>query len=354
MTDQPNPQLSGLLEQAVPDDAPVLDARALAATARRSRNRSRAAVAGVAALVVVGGAATWAALDGRGDDSKHVAGEDSSAPYDAPACPTTLPELSDATTSVDSLEGLASVRLCPDLAPPALTVEAPPLSEQKAILAGMDALIEDLPGFVDRVTATEAFDPGRCAALDVLNTRTSLQFTYADGRQVLVPTGMCLPITVADREIDGGDLHDAFRSAVDHQRDVLAYRRDLEGDLTCERQRVSTAAKAGRERVVAAVRCDITGPEEDPTVTGRPLAEEEVREVDAAWQRPGPVPNDPTATDDESLCTAPESRPSYLLVVTDRADVVQLTETGCGYLLWHGHGPGELTAIPTTLADLTP
>ncbi len=347
-------QLRGLLERAVPDDAPTLDPHTVAAAARRSRNRSRAVVAGVTALVVVGGGGTWAALEGRGDDSGQVADDGSSAPYDAPACPTTLPELSEALTSVDSLDGLTSVRICPDFAPPGLTVDTPTAGEQSSLLAGMDALVEDLPGFAERVDASEDFDPARCVTISVLNTRQSLQLTYADGRQVLLPTPMCSPISVAGHEIDGSDLASAYLSALDHQRDVLSYRRDLEGALTCDRRGVPTAARPGREHVVAAVRCDITGSDEEPIVSGSALADDAVRELDAAWQRPEAVPSDPKATRDESICTAPESRPSYLMVVTDRADVVQLSDTGCGFLLWNGQQPGVLKAIPTTLADLTP
>ncbi len=350
MTDQ----LRDLLEQAVPDDAPALDPRAVADAARRSRNRSRAAMVAVAALAVVGGTVTVAALDRGGDEGGHVANDGSSAPYDAPACPATLPELADATTSVDSLDGLASVRLCPDLAPPGLTVETPTPREQEAILAGMDALVEDLPGFADRVAATEPFDAAGCATISVFNTRQSLQLTYADGRQVLLPTPTCSPITVAGHEVDGSRVGHAFLAALDEQRDRLSYQRELAGDLTCERPAAPHAARPGREHLVAAVRCDVTGPDESPAVNGSLLTDDEVRRLDAAWQRPEPVPEDPTATYDESTCTAPESRPPYLLVVTDRADVVRLADTGCGFLVWDGQQPGETQAVPTTIAELTP
>lgn len=348
MTDQ----LRGLLERAVPDDAPTLDPRAVAAAARRSRNRSRAAVAGFAALAVVGGTAAFTALE-QGDHGRdRVANDGSSAPYDAPGCPSTLPELAEAETSVASLDGLASVRLCPDLAPPGLAVAPPTATEQEEILAGMDALVDDLPGFADRVAAAKAFDPALCATISVFNTRQSLQLTYGDGRRVLVPTPMCSPITIAGREIDGDHLADAFLTALDAQRDRLSYRHGLEGDLTCDRWQVPSAARPGREHVVAAVRCDVSGSDDDATIVSRALSSASLRALDEAWQRPRPVPEDSTATDDESVCTAPPSRPSYLLMVTDRADVVRLTDTGCGFLLWDGPRPGENGAIPTTLDDL--
>lgn len=342
MTDQ----LRSLLEQAVPVDAPTLDPRAVADAARRSRNRSRAAVAGVAVLAVVGGTVLFAALDGRGVDRGHVADDGSSAPYDAPACPATLPELADARTSVDSLEGLTSVRRCPDLASPGLSVDTPTASEQRAILAGMDALVDDLPGFADRVAATEAFDPGRCATISVFNTRASLQLTFADGRQVLLPTPTCSPITVAGHQVDGGDLGHAFLAALDQQRDELAYRRPFNGPPTCEGELAGSGpARPGREDLVVAVHCTPDG------ASQALLSNAELTDLNAAWADATDVPADPDARE-ESTCTAPEQPPSYVVAGTDRSDVVRLADTGCGFLVWDGWRPGGAKAIPTTLARL--
>lgn len=342
MTDQ----LRSLLEQAVPDDAPALDPRVVADAARRSRNRSRAALAGGAVLAVVGGTVLFAALDGRDVDRGHVADGGSSAPYDAPACPATLPELADARTSVGSLEGLTSVRRCPDLAPPGLTVDTPSASEQEAILAGMDALVDDLPGFADRVAATEAFDPERCAALDVLNTRASLQLTFADGRQVLMPTPACSPVTVAGHQVDGGDLGHAFLAALDRQRDELSYRRPPSGPPTCEGgPGGSGPERPGREVLLVAVHC---GPE--GTDQGL-LTAAQLSDLNAAWADATDVATD-TGAGEESTCTAPEQPPSYVVAGTDRSDVVRLADTGCGFLVWDGWRPGGAKAIPTTLARL--
>lgn len=342
MTDQ----LRSLLEQAVPDDAPALDPRAVADAARRSRRRSRAAVAGVAALAVLGGTATVAALGRGGDENGRVANDGSSAPYDAPACPAALPELTDARTSVDGLEGLTSVRSCPDLALPGLAAGTPSASEQEAVLAGMDALVEDLPGFADRVAATEPFDPARCATISVVNTRASLQLTFADGRQVLLPTPSCSPVTVAGHQVDGGHLGDAFLAALDEQRDELAYRRPFSGPPTCEGEPGrSGPVRPGREALVVAVHCT---PDGDGHML---LTATQLTDLNAAWADATDVPADPDATE-ESTCTAPEQPPSYVVAGTDRSDVVRLADTGCGFLVWDGWRAGDSKAIPTTLARL--
>lgn len=321
MTDQ----LRGLLEQAVPDDAPTLDPQVVAAAARRSRNRSRAALAGVAALAVVGGTAVIAALDGADDDGQ-VAEDGSSAPYDAPACPATLPELSDALTSVDSLDGLTSVRLCPDLAPPGLTVDPPSPAEQEAILAGMDALVEDLPGFADRVAATEPFDPARCATIDVLNTRQSLQLTYADGRQVLLPTPMCSPITVAGHEVDGQLLGGAFLGALDQQRSMLAYSYRGTVPLSCGHGTTPSPARPGRERIVAGVVCGHDGEE-------RRLTEDEIAALDRASEEAG------TSENTCDGASPPRPAASHLMLATDHGDVVRVEVQPCQVLLWHSTSP---------------
>lgn len=340
MTDQ----LRSLLERAVPDDAPSLDPGAVADAARRSRHRSRVVAAGVAVLAALGGGAAFAALD-RGGEDGHVA-DGSPAPYDAPACPATLPELADARTTLDSLEGLTSVRMCPDLAPPGLAVDAPTASEQEAVLAGMDALVHDLPGFADRVAAAEAFEPERCAAISVVNTRQSLQLTFADGRQVLLPTPTCSQITVAGHQVDGSQLGDAFLAALDHQRDELAYRRPLSGPPSCENGLgASGPVRPGREGLVVAVHC---APDGDRRAL---LTAAQLSDLNAAWADATDVPADPEATE-ESTCTAPEQAPSYVVAGTDRGDVVRLADTGCGFLVWDGWRPGGSKAVPTTLARL--
>lgn len=342
MTDRPNPQLSGLLEQAVPDDAPTLDPHAVAAAARRSRNRSRATVAGVAALAVVGGGVAWAALDRGGDDSGQVANDGTSAPYDAPDCPATLPELSDAASSVDSLEGLTSVRMCPDLAPYLMT-DPPPVSEQKAILAGMDALIGDMSGFARQVADAEPFDPARCATIDVLNTRQSLQLTYADGQSTLLPTAACMPITVAGHELDGQFLGEAFLAALDHQRSTVAYTYHGTVPLTCGRGTTPSPARPGRDHIVAAVLC---GTDAGDAV---PFDDEQRDRLAAAWDSPTPVP--PASPD-----TCRKDTSLQILVATDRGDVVRLLDDNCVYLTpelaWTDVDPMEGIAIPTTLEDL--
>lgn len=341
MTDRHHQQLKGLLEQAVPDDAPTLDPHAVAAAARRSRNRSRAAVAGVAALAVVGSGVAWAALDGRGDDSGRVANDGSSAPYDAPACPTTLPDLADAASSVGSLDGLASVRMCPDFEQS--SPDSPPLSEQKAILAGMDALVDDLDGFGESVAATELFDPGRCAAMDVFNTRQSLQLAYADGRTVLLPTGACLPITVAGHKTDGQYLGEAFLASLDGQRSTFDYMYDGTVPLSCALSGTGSPARPGRERIVAGKVCGHHDGAE------RRLTGDEVTALDRAWAE---------ARADDNSCdggSPPRPAASHVMLATDHGDLLRVEVQPCRRLLWHGSSAGQDPAyLRIDGEDLTP
>lgn len=336
MTDQ----LRSLLEQAVPDDAPTLDPVTVAAAARQNQRRLRAiAAAGVVAVIVAGGAT--AALTTRGGD-ELTADDPAPSPYDAPACPATLPELSDARTSVDSLEGLASVRMCPDLAPGPMGGVALPDSQRKALLAGMDALVDDVSDFSDRVEETDAFDPARCATIDVLNTRQSLQLTYADGHTELVPTAACSPITVAGHEIDGQFLGEAYLAALDHQRSSADYVFHGTVPLTCDLQTTPTPARPGRDVLVAAVSCG-------PKGSAVALDNGAVATLAEAWGDPQPEP-----PYDEN-CNLRTDLP-YLVAATDRGDVVVIRQQQCDVLMpllaWGAVGGEEGIALPTTLEAL--
>lgn len=335
MTDQ----LRSLLEQAVPDDAPTLDPVTVAAAARQGQRRLRAVAGAGVAAVIVAGAAT-AALTTRGGD-ELTADDPAPSPYDAPACPATLPELADAGTSVGSLDGLTSVRMCPDLGPSALGTAVPD-SQRKALLAGMDALVGDLSDFAGRVARTDAFDPARCATIDVLNTRQSLQLTYADGHTELVPTAACSPITVAGREIDGQFLGEAYLAALDHQRSSADYVFHGTVPLTCDLQPSPAPARPGRESIVAAVSCG-------PKGSAVALDERQLPTLAAAWGDPQPEP-----PYDEN-CNLRTDLP-YLVAATDRGDVVVIRQQQCDVLTpqlaWAGVGGGEGIALPTTLDTL--
>lgn len=325
MTDQ----LRSLLHQAVPDDAPALDPHQVAGAARRARRRARVGAAGLAAGVVAAGAITTAVVSGGGED--RVAEDPVADPYAAPACPAVLPEPSGAATGTGSLEGLTSVRLCPDLA---ASGEVPPEAEQRAILDGMDALVGDLDGFADRVAAIEPFDSMRCAAISVLPTRQSLQLSFDDGRTELVPTMACSPIDVAGRGVDGQYLADAYLAALDAQRDANPTTRAYDGPLDCSPVPVATPARPGRERIVAAVGC--RGEEPPVALTGSTLGR-----LQEAWSDPRPL----------QTCTLIDHG-IRVVAATDRGDVVTLSGNGCQTFDWTTVDPADSVDVPVTSADL--
>ncbi len=339
MTD-PTAQLRDLMVRAVPDDAPALDPQALAGAARRSRTRARAVAAVAAVGVVAAGGLTTALVAAPGDDGGTVADRPTSAPYDAPLCPASLPELADAATGVAGLEGLSSVRYCPDLRPqePAGWTATP---EEEALLARSDALVTGLDDFATAVAAAPAFDPGACAAMSVMNDRTSVQLTYADGRSALLPLGTCLAVDVGGLQVDGSALRSSLLDALDEQRDRLTYAEppSLSTDPSCTDPDLG-AARPDREGIVAGVLCDT---DRQPV---QALDEDQVATLAAAWSRPGPVP----AGADGTTCA---EREQYLTLVatTDHGDVVRL-RPDCGHLRWESWSPDEAAAVPTTLADL--
>ncbi|KRB76977.1 hypothetical protein ASE01_09425 [Nocardioides sp. Root190] len=325
MTDQ----LRNLLHQAVPDDAPALDAHHVAGAARRARRRVRTAAAGGAVAVILAGAVTTAVLtSGEEDRTARDPGLD---PYGAPACPATLPDLMEAETSIGSLDGVASVRLCPDFA---AYGEAPPAAEQSALLDSMDALVGDLDDFADRVAATEPFDSMRCAAISVMPSRQSLQFTFDDGRTLLLPTMTCSPIEVAGRAVDGQYLGEAYLAALGAQRESNPSTRAYDGPLDCSPVFMATPARPGREQIVAAVGC--RGDEPPVELTGAAL-----ERLQEAWSNPRPV----------QTCTLIDYG-VRVVAATDRGDVVTLSGNGCQTFDWSATSPENSFDVPVTYADL--
>lgn len=339
MTDQ----LRDLLQRAVPEDAPALDPHRVAGAARRrARRRSAAVLAGVAASIVAGVGVVAVATSG--DEGGQVAREPkpAPAPFDVPQCPAQLPELAAADHVVESLDGLVAVRLCPDLgAIPGWE----PTSTDRAVLEGMDALVHDIGSFADTLANVRAFDPGRCAAVDVFPSRQSLLFVYDDGRTGLTPTLMCSRIQVAGREIDGQDLAGVHLAALDRQRDELSYGRPFESTLTCGPPFLTTPAQPGREEITTAVSCQRGGS------TGIPLDEDQLAALNAAWDDPGDVAAEPLEGDRGS-CTEVAADGATLVAGTDHGDVVHLYESPCGFFVWTSWAVGEDKALPITPADV--
>ncbi|AIY18557.1 hypothetical protein GUY44_22500 [Pimelobacter simplex] len=318
MTEHPHDphDLHDLLTRAVPDDAPTFAPQALVAAARRRRARGRAAGAGLAAAVLAVGAVVAITAPG-GDDGTPVARDAAPDPYAVPACPATLPELG-TEAAVGTYDGLVGVRLCPDPAAP----EA-------------DGLVEltDLP---NRVTALDAFDPARCAAIDVMVTRQSLLFAYDDGTSVVLPASPCTRASIAGRQVDGGELVAAYLAALADQRDDLSAARPYAGAFDCAAVPAPTPARPGHEKITSGAVCRGYG--ESPA---EPLSEEQVRQVAAAWERPGPL----------VLAKCTPAEPLSLLLGTDHGDVVQVQD-GCLALTWNGRTEAESASLPVSMSDL--
>ncbi|NHA00381.1 hypothetical protein G5V59_10535 [Nocardioides sp. W3-2-3] len=166
-------RLHDLLWQAVPDDVVALDPGTVVAAARRARRRRRVLTGGVAAAVLVTGAALGTVTTRDHDD--HVADRIVPDPYSAPACPVPLPASTtgaDEPEVVDSLDGLVSVRVCPDLPVADLPggVEA-----ARRIVASMDALVSGLDDFRDRVATLDGPSPAACGGLHPVDSGRALQ-----------------------------------------------------------------------------------------------------------------------------------------------------------------------------------
>ncbi|MEV5001237.1 hypothetical protein [Nocardioides sp. LML1-1-1.1] len=318
-------RLHDLLREAVPDDAPSLDPRAVVAAARRARRRGRALTGAVVALVLVAGGAL-ATTVGR-DRSDHVADDSAPDPYGAPTCPVTLPPPGTATPTLD-LGDVASVRLCPDLSM---------IDDQgtaRAVLSGMDALVTGIDDLGDRLARLDRYVV-RCGPDSPVDERQALQVEHADGRTEVVPMRSCLPVRVAGREVDPGAIVDRYLLALRAQREARPSSPPRRRQPVCETSlKVPTPAQPGRGHLVAAVKCG-------PNGAGTALDDDQVAALDEAWQRPG-------ALDDGDGCT---TSPLYLGAVTDQGDLVVLEQSSCGELVWRGD-LDESATLPTSLQRL--
>lgn len=318
-------RLHDLLHEAVPDDAPTLDPHVVVGAARRARRRARVLTGGVVALVLVAGGAVATVVDGDRDD--HVADRLGPDPYGAPQCPAVVPEPGGTPAGLD-LDGAVSVRLCPDLS--ALGDEE--LAER--IRSGMDALVTGLDDFGDQLAALDG-DGVRCGPDTPADERRALQVAYADGSTALVPMDSCVPVRVAQREVDPRDVVETYLLALRTQRTTRPARPPRLPEPSCETsRRVPNPAGPGHGHLVAAVQCG-------PNGGGTALDDDQLAALDEAWRRPGR----PGAEDDCS------TSPLYLGAVTDQGDLVFLEESSCGHLAWRGD-VGEPATVPTTLQRL--
>lgn len=332
------------------DDRPIGagDVRAVmhAGQTQRRRRRARASAVTIGTLGVMLALALvlWPGDNPVVNTVDPARSTGSTAPYDVVPCPDQLPELEDANYRVPDLDRVVAVRSCADMAL-FFTDDDTVTAEDRAWLADRDALVHDIDDFVASLRSAPAYDPERCALLDIINTRASLAFSLDDGTQVVVAVPACKRLKVEGRTIDGQQLAEAFDNAVDRQRDNLAYTRATDRPLACQTPTVSAPVRPDREVVVAAAWC----PAQDSTAVA--IEGQALSDLAAAWMETRPVERqlDPSGM---NTCTDLETRPAEVIIRTDRADDVRLMVSPCGFLVFGSWDTRESVAIPVTPRSL--
>lgn len=355
-------RLRDLLQQAVPD-APELDPAAIGRRAvRERRNRVSVAAEAAAVLAIVAGTLAFAGLPGDdggrpppGDVASQPAPSEKPdgqlSPYDVPPCPAQLPEGPPANHVVTDLDGVVAVRLCPDLNPRG--DEVLPSSEQLAELEDADALVRDLADFRDRLRDLATGLPEDCTTADESSyERYSFAFYRVDGTRALVAAQGCDLVTVEGRRIDSEAIRQLYLAALDRQRDRFEYSRPFDDELACASGQRGGPILPGRERLVAAVVCDMPPGAESIPMDLKPvqLDAAQLAELNRSWAQPG----DPIirGASGEHECLDLKEPPSFVLAATDHSDVVQMIDSPCGFLVWHGWENHPGATFPTTLEAL--
>jgi hypothetical protein len=180
-----------------------------------------------------------------------------------------------------------------------------------------------------------------------------LVFRRLDGSRALVAAGGCQPVRVEERVVDGEALTRLYVASLDRQRTRHAYTRAFDDELTCSSAPRGGPVRPGREQIVWAIACDLPPgaesipPDLEPTV----LDAGQLAALQRAWMRPGdPVVRDSTGVH-PCVDDLPEP-PSYLLAVTDHSDVLQLIDSPCGFLVWHGTDRSEGATLAADLRQL--
>jgi hypothetical protein len=358
--------LRELLRQAVPA-APVIDpvrVRRRALAARRSKLWVAMASA-AAVLLVAGGPVALSAL--RGDDpaqsvapgpaasgpSPRTTAEPRMSPYDAPACPPLLPEGGAAVQALRDLSDIVAVRACPDFNPRG-GPGGQPSAEMLAELEDADALVHRVEDFLDALRKMPTGLPDYCARDDGPYVRLGLSFSRADGTRTLLTARGCELVTIEGLHLDIGAVQQRVLDALKAQREALTYSRPFDDALTCTTSTRGGPVRPGRERLVLAVACDLPDgaesiPDDLPPI---PLDATQLAGLNRAWSRPGEALS--RGPNGEHECLDVAEPPSFVIAATDRSDVVQLIDTPCGYMVWHGSPDHDSlgATVPTTLGAL--
>lgn len=361
--------LRDLLRRAVPE-APDLDPAAIGRRAARQRRNRRSwlgASASVGAIVM--GTLAYAGLDGdvgtpqepRVTPSQQLSPpvtqptpsdkqDEPLAPDDVPPCPAQLPEGPTANHTVTDLAGVVAVRVCPDLNPRGR--EVLPSVELLAELEDADALVDNLADFVADLRSLPPGLPDYCSDDQDAYVGWSFAFDRRDGTRELVATQGCHLVTVEGRRVDSEVIRRLYLTALDRQRDELTYSRVFDDKLTCTSNVRGGPIQPGRERLVAAVACDIPDGAESIPMDLKPIQLDpaQLAELNRAWADPGDrIVRGPSG---EHECLDLPEPPTFILAATNRSDVVQLFDSPCGFLVWHGWEPHPGATLPTTMKAL--
>ena len=357
--------LRDLLHRVVPE-APAPDpARIVQRAGDTTRNRSAMLVGAAVILWTIGiGAVAVAGL--FGDDRERprpgeVATSPSEAPepgsppspYDVESCPAVRPDTAKASRLVTDLDGVVAVRLCPDLNPRGEPFWSP-TPEQLAELEDADALVLGLDAFATAVRRSPSALPEYCDTDQGPWISQSLLFFRADGTRMHMPAGGCELATIEGRTVHGGALGDLYLEALDRQREAADYTKPFDDKLSCISSERGGPVKPGRERLVAAVSCDLRAgaeslPEDIESTTQ--LSTTQLEALNQAWTHPG----DPIvrgASGEHECVDRIEDPPSFIVTATDRSDVIRLIDSPCGFLVWHGSERHPGATFPTTVSKL--
>ena len=309
-------QLRDVLARAVPEPPDgVADPAPVVRRARRRHRVATAVVSGAAVLALAGTALAFQSV--RGDDRPDVVepAPSISDPYSTAPCPPADEPWENG--AVADLGDATAVRYCNRPAEAGVT----------AFVGPVDGLVTDLGAFGEALREIPDADPSRCAAVSVVPTDNRILFQLAEGSVVGVATGWCDDVQVEGRVVDGYSVLKALFAALRAQRDAEVYSASLGApDVSwCGQHSAFSPALPSSEHLVAATYC---GPRSQ-TKGGTVLDEATVAALDDAWRAAAPV--DPEA---DLECDVPGGSGTFVLARTDRGDVVELSDRGCGRLAY--------------------
>lgn len=306
-------QLRDVLARVVPE-APdsVADPVPVVRAARRRRRAVNAVVAGAAVLALTGGVLGLQTL--RMDEGPDVV-EPAPVPDPYSTAPCPAADQPRALDTVPGLDALTAVRYC----------TRPSEGGFETLVGPADALVVDLDAFTEAVRAIPDADPARCAAISVVPVANQILLELADGSQLSVATGKCDDVELEGRVVDGFSLEQALLTALRDQRDAHDYSVSLPAPDAdwCGAYGALSPAEPSSEHLVAATFC---GPD-SPTEGGTVLDGAVVARLDVAW-RSAREPD----VEADMQCDELGGSGLQILARTDRGDLVELSDRGCGQL----------------------